>query len=79
MTFSGITEITEEGIITEDGVAHKLDVLICGTGFDVSYKPRFPIIGKDGLDLRDAFSESPETYLSTMVPDFPNFFSKYHD
>ncbi|KAI2781061.1 hypothetical protein F4815DRAFT_444607 [Daldinia loculata] len=72
--FSGITEITEEGVTTEDGVKHKLDVLICGTGFGVSFKPRFPIIGKDGVDMREAFQDSPETYLSTMTPDFPNYF-----
>lgn len=76
MTFSKIVEATENGLITEDGTMHKLDVLVCGTGFDVSFKPRFPIIGREGIDLRDAFRDSPETYLSTMAPDFPNYFSK---
>jgi cation diffusion facilitator CzcD-associated flavoprotein CzcO len=76
VTFSKITEITEEGVVTDDGTTHKLDVLVCGTGFDVSFVPRFPIFGTDGLDLRDAFKDSPETYLSTMACDFPNYFSK---
>ncbi|KAI6086397.1 putative dimethylaniline monooxygenase [Hypoxylon rubiginosum] len=74
VTFSKIVEATENGLITEDGTMHKLDVLVCGTGFDVSFKPRFPIIGREGIDLRDAFRDSPETYLSTMAPDFPNYF-----
>ncbi len=55
---------------------HKLDVLICGTGFDVSYIPRFGIFGTNGEDLRETFKDSPETYLSIMVPNFPNYFSK---
>lgn len=76
VTFSTITEITEEGLITADGVTHKVDILVCGTGFDTSFVPRFPIIGAGGVDLREAFKDSPETYLSTMTPDFPNYFSE---
>lgn len=76
VTFSPITEITAEGVLTADGTLHKLDVLVCGTGFDVSFVPRFPIVGTDGLDLRDAFKDSPETYLSTMASGFPNYFSR---
>jgi len=29
VTFSRIKEITENGLVTEDGTEHKLDVLIC--------------------------------------------------
>jgi cation diffusion facilitator CzcD-associated flavoprotein CzcO len=72
-----MTEATEEGIVTEDGTLHKLDALVCGTGFDVSFRPSFPLIGKHGTDLRDAFADVPDTYLSTMIPDFPNYFSQY--
>ncbi|KAH7323173.1 hypothetical protein B0I35DRAFT_194105 [Stachybotrys elegans] len=71
--FTPISEITEEGIITEDSVEHKFDVLVCGTGFDATYKPRFPVVGQNGLDMREAFSELPDCYLSTMVPEFPNY------
>ncbi|KAH8203068.1 hypothetical protein TruAng_002796 [Truncatella angustata] len=77
VVFSGIAEITEEGIISEDGSTHKVDVLVCGTGFDTSFRPRFPIVGKDGVDLRDAFKDLPDTYLSTMTHNFPNYFSMY--
>ena len=42
-------------------------------GFDVSYRPRFPIVGKDGLDLKDKWKVCPESYLGLAVPDFPNF------
>lgn len=39
---------------------------------DVSYRPRFPIVGKDGLDLQDKWKVIPESYLGLAVPDFPN-------
>lgn len=76
VTFDEITSITEEGIVTVDGSLHKMDVLLCATGFDVSFRPKFPVVGKDGIDMRKAFAESPQTYLSVMAPDFPNYFSK---
>lgn len=76
VTFADIKEITEDGLVTSNGTEHKFDVLICATGFDVSFRPRFPIVGKDGVDMRKAFEKSPETYLSVTAPDFPNYFSK---
>ena len=36
-----------------DGIERPVDVVICATGFDEAYKPRFPIIGRHGIDLRD--------------------------
>lgn len=76
VTFEAIQEVTATGIITSDGKHHDMDVLICATGFDVSFKPRYPIVGKGGLDLRTAWAKQPETYLSATVNQFPNYFSK---
>lgn len=76
VTFSHIREITEHGVVTDDGVLHELDVLVCATGFDVTFRPRFPVVGEDGLDLRDAWKVIPDTYLSATIPKFPNYFSK---
>ena len=78
VTFSAIQEVTEEGVVTADGQLHRLDILICATGFDVSFRPRFPIVGEDKLDLRDAWKDQPYTYLSATIPQFPNYFSKCH-
>ena len=30
-----IEKVTKDGIITGDGVEHKIDVLVCATGFNV--------------------------------------------
>jgi cation diffusion facilitator CzcD-associated flavoprotein CzcO len=76
VTFSPIVEVTENGIITADGKETLVDVLVCATGFDVSFRPRYPIVGKNGIDLADAWKGTPETYLSVTAPNFPNYFSE---
>ena len=46
-----IQRVTEHGITTVDGLSREFDVIICATGFDVSYRPGFPLRGRDGVDL----------------------------
>ncbi|KAM3419577.1 hypothetical protein BST61_g2916 [Cercospora zeina] len=73
-TNSPIVEITENGVRTQDGETFECDVLICATGFDVSHRPRYPFIGQNGINLRERWVDDPESYLSVMTPDFPNYF-----
>jgi cation diffusion facilitator CzcD-associated flavoprotein CzcO len=40
-----IDEITEEGLLTRDGKLHKVDVIVCATGFNTSFRPNFHLIG----------------------------------
>ncbi|KAG9228833.1 hypothetical protein BJ875DRAFT_219608 [Amylocarpus encephaloides] len=72
-----ITEIVENGIKTSTGEIVEIDVLVCATGFDVSFCPRFPIVGRDGVDLRDLWGDGkiPKAYMSVAVPGFPNYFT----
>ena len=72
---NGIKTITENGIITADGTALDLDVIIYSTGYDatdglISY----PVIGKHNTTLASVWDEYPRAYLGTSVPDFPNYF-----
>ncbi|KAL1304763.1 hypothetical protein AAFC00_003700 [Neodothiora populina] len=71
--FTPVMQCTEDGVVGEDGAERKCDTIICATGFDVSYKPRFPIVGKGGVDLKDKWATSPAGYLGLMIPDMPNF------
>ena len=71
-----ITEMTPRGIKTADGVEHEFDVIICATGFDVSWRPRYPTIGRGGRNLSEEWKDMPTTYLSLAVPNFPNYLSK---
>ncbi|VDB82810.1 unnamed protein product [Peniophora sp. CBMAI 1063] len=72
--FSGVAEVTETGIIGEDGVHRPCDVIILATGFLVDKYP-FAIRGRSGKHLDDYFVEQggPTAYLGSTIPDFPNF------
>lgn len=74
---SDITEITPKGIKTKDGVEHEFDIIVCATGFDVSWRPHYPTIGRHGISLGDYWKDVPNTYLSLGVANFPNYFSEY--
>ena len=66
-----IDHISATGIITTDGTHRAVDAIICATGFDTSFRGRFPIHGRHGLPLH---SVHPATYLSVCTASFPNFF-----
>jgi 4-hydroxyacetophenone monooxygenase len=73
-----IAEITETGLVTQDGVAHDVDVIIYGTGFHASrflYPMKF--VGKGGVSLEDKWSGDPRAYLGMTTPGFPNLFMIY--
>ncbi|KAI9873195.1 MAG: hypothetical protein M1823_007982, partial [Watsoniomyces obsoletus] len=54
-----IVKITPEGLIDQKGQLHEVDVIVCATGFDVSFKPSFQILGVDGADMGQEFSPEP--------------------
>ncbi|HEV3106107.1 MAG TPA: NAD(P)/FAD-dependent oxidoreductase, partial [Trinickia sp.] len=71
-----IREIVADGIVTEDGAHHRVDAIICGTGFEVNDAGApFTVIGARGADLDARWRrDGPEAYLGTSMADFPNFF-----
>lgn len=69
-----IEAITPTGIQLEGGKVVELDALVCATGFNTSSVPPFPLLGKNGVTLKEKFSPYPKTYLTVAVDDFPNFF-----
>ncbi|MBM9576872.1 NAD(P)/FAD-dependent oxidoreductase [Leptospira sp. 201903070] len=72
---SGIREVRENGVLTQDGVEHPLDALILATGFQAAdAKAPFPVKGIGGLDLNEAWKNGAEAYLGTTVSGFPNMF-----
>jgi cation diffusion facilitator CzcD-associated flavoprotein CzcO len=75
ITNTKIERVSENGIVLDSGEEIEVDAIVAATGFDVSFSPRFPIVGRDSLSLKDVWSESiPYSYLSTAVPGFPNYF-----
>lgn len=68
-----IERFTETGILTTDGVERPVDAVICSTGAARDMIPIFPIVGSHDQSLRDAWKDSPFTYLGVATPGFPNF------
>jgi cation diffusion facilitator CzcD-associated flavoprotein CzcO len=69
-----ITSVDSTGIHTVDGIYRAVDVIVCATGFNTTYLPRFPLIGRNGIPLAEKWKEIPETYISLATNDFPNYF-----
>ena len=65
--FTGVEEATEGGVIGADGAERKVDTIICASGFDTSYQPPFPVVGKGGVDLRDKWADEPNGYLGVVA------------
>lgn len=72
---SELTSALGSGIETADGQHREYDTIVCATGFDTSYTPRIPIIGRNGSNVQDLWKDVPKHYLSLAIgPDHPNFF-----
>lgn len=50
------------------------DVLVCATGFDVSTRPHFDVVGRDGYTFTDEWAKSPKGYLTLAMSNMPNYF-----
>ena len=71
-----VVKFTKNGVVDDSGVEHLVDVVVCATGFDVSFTPHFEVKGRNGVDLKEEFGELPKAYLSITAPQFPNLFRK---
>lgn len=72
VVFQGVTALTRTGCKLNNGQEHALDVIICATGFDTSFRPRFPIFGFDGRNLQNLWAAQPKSYLGIAAAEFPN-------
>ena len=75
---TAIAELTERGVRTVDGVEHRVDTVIYGTGFTAAdYLTSIDVYGSGGRRLRDDWSDGAEAYLGTLAVGYPNFFMLY--
>ena len=75
---SPITAINEQGVVTEDGVARPVDVIIYGTGFQTSaMHSAVDYRGENGIALQDAWRDGAQAYRGVCTHGFPNFFMLY--
>ncbi len=67
--------LTASGIRTSDGVDHRVDAIIYGTGFTIPDPiPDETLVGAGGLTIRQAWYDGMEPFLGVAVHGFPNYF-----
>jgi cation diffusion facilitator CzcD-associated flavoprotein CzcO len=70
-----IAEVGPAAVTSADGTERPTDVIIYGTGFEVTEAPlRLDLTGAGGRHLQDAWRDGMEAYLGTSVAGFPNLF-----
>ncbi|KAK5274800.1 hypothetical protein LTR99_004490 [Exophiala xenobiotica] len=68
-----MSEITPTGFIDAEGNEYEVDVIICATGFNTSWIPRFPVEA-NGHSIAKMWAKEPSSYISLGVPHMPNYF-----
>lgn len=69
----GIKEITQDGIVTEQGEKKVVDAIIMATGFKVPVASApFEVIGLNGRDLNKEWAQGSEAYKGISVSGYPN-------
>jgi cation diffusion facilitator CzcD-associated flavoprotein CzcO len=62
-------------VVTADGTAHDVDVIIYGTGFKVTDAlAEQHIIGRGGQKIQDAWANGIEAHHGITIAGFPNLF-----
>ncbi|TDC78605.1 NAD(P)/FAD-dependent oxidoreductase [Actinomadura sp. 7K507] len=73
-----ITEVTPQGLRTDDGEHHPADTIIWATGFrSQDFVAPMRLIGLHGQELNAAWKDGARAYLGLAVTGFPNFFLMY--
>lgn len=80
--FDKIVKITKSGIVTApladtgspEEYEDELDIIVCATGFNVSYIPRWKMVGRKGVTLADLWKETASAYMGIAAPSMPNYF-----
>ena len=73
-----IERITPHSIVTADGQTRDVDTIIYSTGFETTtYLTALDVTGRDGQNLKDAWSDGAQAYLGMTTAGFPNLFMLY--
>ena len=73
--WGSVEAFTPTGLRSASNIEATVDTVICATGFNISFSPRFPIFGKDGVNLQAAWDRNPECYLFLTASNMPNYFT----
>jgi cation diffusion facilitator CzcD-associated flavoprotein CzcO len=71
----GIACVEPQGVRTNDGTLHEIDILILATGFKADWYLRpTQVTGLNGTTLDSLWENGPLNYKSVGLPDMPNLF-----
>jgi cation diffusion facilitator CzcD-associated flavoprotein CzcO len=70
---SAISAVTSSDIHTSDGVDHRADAIIYGTGFTIPDQAP-ELVGAGGLSLTYAWVDGTEPFAGVAIHGFPNYF-----
>lgn len=72
---AALTQIHPQHVVSQNGNAYDVDVIIFATGFEASRPPyASKVVGKQGLSLEQQWQQGMQGYQSTTVHNFPNLF-----
>ena len=73
-----VKEVVANGIITEDGKLHEIDILALATGFDsvTGGMKNMGLKDVNGVDLNEKWKHGTATYMGLTCAGFPNMFCK---
>jgi len=75
---SGVSAVTERGLVCADGTEVEADVIVWCTGFTATEQlAPIDLRGRGDVSIREAWAEGPEAYLGLATPGFPNLFMAY--
>ena len=75
---SPIERITEDAVVTADGVAHQVDAVILATGFRTNpFLAPMKIEGARGHTLDADWAHGAQAYFGMTMHGYPNFFMMY--
>ncbi|KAF4489706.1 FAD-binding monooxygenase moxY [Colletotrichum fructicola Nara gc5] len=61
-----IASVDETDIVTTGGKRREVDMIIAATGFDTTYSSAFPLVGNDGIDLREKWARMAKLVLQAQ-------------
>lgn len=73
---NAIVDVTETGILLQNGDEFEVDIIIFALGFDAltGSLMKMNIRGRQGKKLEDKWRDAPHTHLGISVDGFPNMF-----
>ena len=75
---SPVASFTPDGLRTEDGRGHPVDVVVWSTGFAATeFLAPMTVRGAGGRDLGETWAAGAHAHLGITVPGFPNLFLVY--